>query len=105
MKMEFTIKTPNKEGVLTLDEELTIQNAVEIRKMLLKAVSSVSHTVLDMKDVVSVDVSFLQILVAALHSVEASKKTIGVVNSAQVFRDVVQQSGFTHVVKNLLSEK
>ncbi|MES0336464.1 MAG: STAS domain-containing protein [Candidatus Magnetobacterium sp. LHC-1] len=103
--MEFTIKTPNKEGLLTLDEELTIQNAVEIRAMLMKAIGSVSHTVLDMKDVVSVDVSFLQIVVATLRSAEASRKTIGVVNSAQAFRDVVEQSGFTHVVKNLLNEK
>ncbi|MBF0536890.1 MAG: STAS domain-containing protein [Nitrospirae bacterium] len=103
--MEFTIKTPKKEGLLTLDEDLTIQNAVEVRNMLLKAISSVSHTVIDMKNVVAVDVSFLQIVVAALHSVEASKKTIGVVNTAQGFRDVVDQSGFTHIVKSLLPEE
>ncbi|MBF0342811.1 MAG: STAS domain-containing protein [Nitrospirae bacterium] len=99
--MDFIINGTKKEGQLTLDEELTIQNAIEIRDSLLKAIGSVEHTVLDMKNVTAVDVSFLQIIVSALYTASTLKKNISIVNIAQSFMDVVEKSGFTHVVKTI----
>ena len=79
--MKYSMKVSNtangKEGLISLSGDLTIVHALEIKKVLLEAISDVETLFLDTHEIESMDISFLQIICAFHREAHMSEKKIG----------------------------
>ncbi len=93
----FAIKTlsaDNTKTQLLLEGLLVIRNAAIIKKELLSALTNSQNLELIIKDVVKVDVAFLQLLVALQKSAAiADKKIFLDIEPAGYMKSVLQNSG------------
>jgi len=84
------------EGILSLQGDLTMVSAQETRKTLLDAIGKVDALRLDLNDVGSIDVSFLQLLCAAHRECFLSGKTILLQgNLTESVEDTLERAGYT----------
>lgn len=63
--MEYKLEQSGAMGILTIDGELTVQYAHELKSALLKSLDNVDHLVLNLAKVTSIDLSCLQLLCSA----------------------------------------
>ena len=85
-------------GVVTLDGEVTLQQAEELRRVLIKALVDAEEVSLDMEKVEKVDLSCLQLLCSAHRSATRFKKKFAFSGCPpQALRDAVEISGFSRV--------
>jgi anti-anti-sigma regulatory factor len=98
--MDQSLKVTNtetgKEGFLSLMGDMTLAEAQEIKKALLEAVVEVDTLYIDLKEIESVDISFLQLLCASHRECFLSKKQIflqgGVSN---IMEKLLERAGYT----------
>ena len=94
MSASFT-RSGNK-GVISLDGEVTLQQAEELRRVLIKALVDADEVSVDMEKAEKVDLSCLQLLCSAHRSaVRLSKKLAFSGSSPKALRDVVETTGFS----------
>jgi len=90
-------KSGNK-GVVTLDGDVTLQQAEELRRILIKALVDADEVSLDMDKVEKVDLSCLQLLCSAHRSATRfTKKLAFSGRPPQVLREAVETAGFSRV--------
>ena len=96
MSAIFT-RTGNK-GVVTLDGDVTLQQAEELRCVLIKALVDADEVSLEMEKVQKVDLSCLQLLCSAHRSATRfEKKLVFSGCPPQALKDAVEVSGFSRV--------
>ena len=93
--ISFEMGSKSEVGVLSLDGELTLQRADELRAALMSSLSSADHLVLNVESVTGIDLSCLQLLCAAHRSSEKLNKRLTITGERpDVFRRVVEDAGY-----------
>jgi anti-anti-sigma regulatory factor len=96
MSVIFT-RTGNK-GVVTLDGDVTLPQAEELRRVLIKALVDADEVALDMEKVQNVDLSCLQLLCSAHRSASRfTKKLFFSGSPPKALKDAVEAAGFSRV--------
>jgi anti-anti-sigma regulatory factor len=96
MSAIFT-RSGNK-GIVTLDGDVTLPQAEELRRVLIKALVDADEVCLDMEKVRKVDLSCLQLLCSAHRSATRFTKKLAFRGSLpQALRDAVESTGFSRV--------
>jgi len=93
------IKT-NKRGdveTLSMEGELTIQHADELRTSLINSLNKANHVRLDLEKVTEADISCLQLLYSAHLESTKTNKSITIDNCSEPFKQAVIDSGFSYV--------
>lgn len=95
---EFQIEDSGKYGELTLEGEICIQRANELKTALIRALDSFDDVVLNIERVTDVDISCLQLLCSAHRTAIGLKKSITCSNEpSQVFNQVLVNSGLNRL--------
>lgn len=95
--MSTFTKTGNT-GIITLEGELTLPHAEELRSILIKALIDTNDVSIAMKNVEDVDLSCLQLLCSANRSAARLKKQIAFTGSPpELFSELVEASGFARI--------
>jgi len=82
-------------GVLKLEGRLTIERTHELKDTLLDALKRKDEVIIDLKDAMEVDVSFLQLLCSAHKSaLQMNKNLIIGSERSSALRTVVHQAGY-----------
>ena len=82
-------------GIVVINGEMTIENAGEIRKLLLEALTGAEELRLDLKNVTHADLTGLQLICAAhISSIKLGKRFIVNVSDSDPLKKVVQDAGF-----------
>ena len=85
-------------GVVTVDGDVTLRQAEEFRRVLIKALVDADEVALDMEKVEKVDLSCLQLLCSAHRSAARFKKKFAFTGCpSEALRDAVEASGFSRV--------
>jgi anti-anti-sigma regulatory factor len=96
MSAIFT-RTGNK-GVITLDGDVTLQQAEELRRVLIKALVDADEVSLDMEKVQQADLSCLQLLCSAHRSAARFTKKFAFSGCPpKALKDAVETAGFSRV--------
>lgn len=88
--------SPDSVITLTLDGELTIPYADELKTKLESTLQRGNNVSLDMKNVSEIDISGLQLLYAAQLSSEKTNKRFTIDNCSEAFKQVVLDAGYSH---------
>jgi anti-anti-sigma regulatory factor len=96
---EFEIK----DGMLTIDGEMTISKVNEVKETLLKAIESPNPVMLNLGGVTETDVPFIQLIISASIYADSLKKEFKIKNPSTEFLQVVERSGFSHYLKPLIA--
>jgi ABC-type transporter Mla MlaB component len=97
--MGLTYQEENNSGTLTLDGDLTLSQAEELRMLLIKAIINVDKLFLALGDIGEIDLSCLQLLCSAHRSAIRMNKTIAFAGAwTEPFRKAIQQSGYARTV-------
>lgn len=84
------------EGLLSLWGDMTMPHAQEIRTTLLEAVDKVDTLSLDLDEIESVDVSFVQLICAAHRECEKNDKMIFLQGKKEgSVHDILQRTGYS----------
>lgn len=94
--MPFQYKKSGKKGVLTLEGDLTIAQAGELKDLLLESMEKVDQVTIKALDLSEVDLACFQVLCSAHRFFDANKKKISLFpETAEAFRQVVKRSCFS----------
>ena len=86
-----------KEVVLTAEGDLTVERAIELKRMLLNALRDAASVAILFKENSRLDVSFLQLLCAAKRSALASGKDLKLVqNIPDNLLAEIRTAGYSH---------
>ena len=97
--MGFNYQEENNRGTLTLDGDLTLSQAEELRMLLIKAIINVDQVLLDFGATRDIDLSCLQLLCSAHRSAIRMKKTVAFSGAwTESFRKAVHQAGYARTV-------
>jgi anti-anti-sigma factor len=86
----------SKSGELKISGDVTLVNAAAVKDAVLNALNNSKHVTIDLKEVEGIDLSFLQIYIAARHSADISKKELSMVNPPEELLTLVEAAGFGH---------
>lgn len=93
--LKISTTETGKEGFLSLEGELTMPHACDIRKVILEAIDKVDSLRLDIHSTRSVDVSFLQLLCAAHRECFFSGKQISLDGGAgTAMESLLEMAGY-----------
>jgi anti-anti-sigma factor len=93
--IDLEMEDSGEMGVLTMDGELTIQRAAELKTALISSLASVEHLVLNLEKVAEVDLSCLQLLCSAHRtSVRSNKRLTWAGNRPESLARTVGDAGF-----------
>jgi anti-anti-sigma factor len=104
--MRLTVDKSGKKGVLRLKGMLTISQAEELKKTLIKALKKVNELEVDLKKVDEIDISCLQLLCSAHKTAAKSSKRL--VLGSDVPEDIthnIMHSGYFRTVGCINKEK
>ncbi|HAM53438.1 MAG TPA: hypothetical protein DCP92_23110 [Nitrospiraceae bacterium] len=90
----FTVSQSADQGVLVVGGSLAIENAAEIRKMLLDALEKSDRVVVRIAEDSEIDLSFIQVLCAAHHTAVKTNKTFEMDRAPNAFSRAVQDAGY-----------
>jgi anti-anti-sigma factor len=93
--MEYTLEASGDKHVLTLQGELTIEHAGELKKAMIEAIKNSDHVAVAIGDVTEIDLSCLQLLCSAHRTALKSNKQL-TLNSkdSDVFQRLVKDAGY-----------
>ena len=92
--------------MLTLGGELTIEQAVEIKKVLITALGNTTRLILDLENVREADLTCLQLLCSAHRmSVRLNKRLILSGKRSEAFRNLCKTAGFQRHTGCVLDEQ
>jgi len=93
--MEFVTNQTEETGVLTLNGELTIQRAGEIKEILQKSIKSADKLEIRLENVADIDLSCLQLLCSAHRTALNLEKNITLVNGgSELYHQAVKYAGY-----------
>jgi len=90
------LERQGKKGVLYLSGNLTVGELKEVKDAILKALQNTDELMLNINDIESIDVAFLQMICSAHQSSQGMKKVItlsGEIDNA--YRHFVGEAGFS----------
>lgn len=91
---------------IKLTGELTIQRAAELKETISKSFPKSGKVVLDLQNITSIDLSFLQLLYATQQAVASTGKTFTLsCQSPEVLNRVIEQCGFSGQLGSLIPRK
>ena len=97
--MDLTIEQSGAVGVLSIDGELTVQHAGELKAALLKSLDSVDHLILNIEKATEIDISCLQLLCSAHRTSVRLKKHLSVSGSCLgILRQITAIAGYSRHV-------
>jgi anti-anti-sigma regulatory factor len=98
MIITFRDQGSGKQGNITLDGNLTVGQAEELRRFLIKAIIDAQQVRLDFGTVTDVDLSCLQLLCSAHRSASRMKKSISLSGDwPEVFKNTVEEAGYSRL--------
>ena len=93
--MGANFRNTGDKGVITLDGDLTISNAEELRKVLMKSLLEAEDVSIEMENLQNMDLSCLQLLCSAHRSAVRFKKRLCIRGVRPgTFNDLVAAAGF-----------
>ena len=96
MDITFRDQQSGKQGHITLDGNLTVVQAEELRSLLIKAIIDAEQVCLDFGTVADVDLSCLQLLCSAHRSASRMKKSVSLsADWPEVFKKTVEEAGYS----------
>jgi anti-anti-sigma factor len=94
--LKVTITEAGKEGFLSLVGDLTMAEAQETKKVLLEAIQEVNTLHLDLKEIESVDLSFIQLLCAAHRECFLAEKAIFLQGDvSDIMEKLLEKAGYS----------
>ena len=97
--MSLLKSSPIRAGTVALEGEWTIERANELKEVLLDALSTMDHLLLDFEKVEAVDLSCLQLLCSAHRTAITMKKHLSVTGwQSGAFNQVLREAGFMRSV-------
>ncbi|MBF0452203.1 MAG: STAS domain-containing protein [Candidatus Magnetomorum sp.] len=97
--MEFQMDLKNKQGVIIIDGEISLQQIKPLKKLFDQAMISTARIMVDMDRATYIDLSFLQLLYAAQKKcLENKKLIIFKKTSLEQIRTCVAEAGFSHSI-------
>ena len=98
MNITFQEQQSGKQGNLTLDGNLTVNQAEELRMLLIKALIDAEHVQVDFGPVSEVDLSCLQLLCSAHRSAGRMKRRLSLSGRwPEPFEKTVKEAGYTRL--------
>lgn len=97
MKQTLAIEetADGKEGMLTLSGDLTVIHASEIKAVIQEATQQTAILHVELIDVESVDISFVQLLCATHRELNEAKKKISLTGSLpEVISNILERTGY-----------
>jgi anti-anti-sigma factor len=93
--MEYTLETSGDMHVLTLNGELTIEHAGELKKVMIDALKNADHVAVTVGDVKEIDLSCFQLLCSAHRTALKSNKQLTLSSrDSKIFQRMVKDSGY-----------
>ena len=93
--IDFKVKQSDDKRILFINGELTIQNASELKRILIESIDNSEHVVLNLDNVTEVDLSCLQLLYSAHKTAAKSNRRFTLNNNCpEVFKKAVKDTGY-----------
>jgi len=97
--MNFQMDSQKKQGIITINGEISLQHAKEIKDLLSKAIDKSNDIIIDLEKVSYIDLSFFQLLFAAQQKCKHLKKNIFFSKSSLDFiKKNISEAGFSHSI-------
>ncbi|HDH11209.1 MAG TPA: anti-sigma factor antagonist [Nitrospirae bacterium] len=94
--IDFKIEQSDDKRILTINGELTIQNADALQDILIHSLEYAEHLVLNLENVTDVDLSGLQLLFSACKTTMELKKDFTLNgNCPEVFKEAARDAGYS----------
>lgn len=91
---ELTIDPAKMNGMLTLTESMSIQNAAELKEILNNALNEVNALFITHDSITECDITYLQLLIAANKSAMELKKIFKVIGGhSDPFKNLIESTG------------
>jgi anti-anti-sigma regulatory factor len=100
----FTASRSDDAGELVMGGSLTIENAGEIRRILLATFERSDCVVMSIAEDTQIDISFLQVLCAAHHTAVKTNKTFELAQTPKVFLRAVEDAGY-RILKGCIHDR
>ncbi len=96
--LEYRFDNSGDPAVLAVSGGLTLDNIVELRKILLEALNQAENTVINFENTDSVDLAFLQLLCSAHRMALASGKSLSLKNYPKPLAESIREAGLSSFV-------
>jgi anti-anti-sigma factor len=98
--MNFKVDDSKREGLLTIEGELTIQRATEFRKALIKALNTVDVLKIHFNNLTGFDLASLQLFLSANRTATKNNKKLSISgNLTDTLKKTVRDAGFKHLIR------
>ena len=95
LKSAFKVEESDDKKILSINGELTIQNAAELQKVLIECLEETAHLTLNLENVTEMDMSCLQLLCSAHKTTVKADKHFSIDGRASsFFQEAVNVSGY-----------
>ena len=95
MNITFRDQDSRKQGIITLEGNLTVTQAEELRMLLIKALVDADHVHVDFGSLTGVDLSCLQLLCSAHRSASRIKRRFSLsADWPELFKQTVEDAGY-----------
>ncbi|MCP4754601.1 MAG: STAS domain-containing protein [Proteobacteria bacterium] len=94
--MDFNVDESGSRGILSLEGDLTIQKAADLKKHLTDSLELTEHCILDLKQVTMVDLSCVQLFYSAYRTALSLNKRISLLGDCpEVFKRAIEEAGYS----------
>ena len=94
--MKLVLAPAGDSGLLTLDRQVTLERAVELKAILLKALKHVNRLTINLTEVAAADLSFLQLICSAYTSFNKLDKELALSGKdSAVIKQLLKDTGFS----------
>lgn len=98
--MNLKVDDSKREGLLTIEGELTIQRATEFMNALIKALNTVDVLKIHLNNVTGFDLASLQLFLSANRTAIKNNKKLGISgNFTDALKKTVRDAGFMHLIR------
>ncbi len=92
---DYKVEESDDKKTLSINGELTIQNAAELQKVLIECLEETMHLTLNIENVTEIDMSCLQLLCSAHKTTIKAEKHFSINGSTSCFfQEAVNDSGY-----------
>ena len=96
--LDFKVEQSEGRKTLTINGDLTIQNATALQGILMSSMEGSDSLVIHLQNVTDIDLSCLQLFCAAYKTAEASDTCISFSGSCpDIFQKAAQETGFVYL--------
>ena len=92
---DYKVDKSDDKKILSINGDLTIQNAAELQKILIECLEDTAHLTLNIENVTEIDMSCLQLLCSAHKTTLNTDKGLSIDGSpSAIFQEAVNVSGY-----------